>query len=171
MLQWQGNHVASWGGRYALVPAALLSVAALVALDKRKVDRRVVAAFVGVSLLIGAYGAVWHVQRTRRVASAFRALEAVPSDVVIASTDADLLREGASYYGPHRWLTVPTADDAVGAGGIGERLDVARVDVVDVLDEGEAPPARPSLATYEVTGSRTISWLDGELLVTTYQHR
>jgi hypothetical protein len=171
LLQWQGNHVAQWGGRYALVPGALLTIAALVALERRAVDRRIIAAFLGVSLLVGAYGAVWHVQRTRRVASAFRSLEAVPPDVVIASTDVDLLREGASHYGPHRWLTVPDASVAVGAGGLGERLDVERVDVVEVLDEGEAPAARPQLATYEVTGSRTIAWLEGELLVTTYERR
>jgi hypothetical protein len=172
LLQWQGNHVAQWGGRYALVPGAFLSVAALVALDRCKIDRRVVAAFLGVSLLMSAYGAVWHVQRTRRVAAAFRALEAVPPDVVIAaSTDLDLLREGASHYGAHRWLTVPDASVAVGAGGIGEQLDVQRVDVVEVLDEGTSPASRPALATYEVTGTRIIPWLAGDLVVTSYERR
>jgi hypothetical protein len=170
LLQWQGNHVAQWGGRYALVPGAFLSIAALVAFDRCKVDRRVVAAFVGASLLIGAYGAVWHVQRTRRVAAAFRALEAVPADVVIAaSSDLDLLREGGSHFGDHRWLTVPDASVAVGADGIGERLDVKKVDVVEVFDETHPPAPPPSLATYEVTGTRTIPWLVGNLLVTSYE--
>jgi hypothetical protein len=169
LLQWQGNHVAQWGGRYVLVPGALLSVAALVALERTRVDRRVVAAFVGACVLVGLYGAVWHVQRTRRVVAAFRALEAVPADVVIASTDLDLLREGASFYGPHRWLTVPDARVVVGAGGLGERLDVGRVDVVEVVDDGAQPAERPPLGSYRVVGTRTIRWLDSQLLVTTYE--
>jgi hypothetical protein len=172
LLQWQGNHVAQWGGRYALVPGAFLSVAALVALDRCKVDRRIVAAFVGACLLMGAYGAVWHVQRTRRVADAFRALEAVPADVVIASnTDLDLLREGGSHYGDHRWLTVPDASVAVGAGGIGELLDVERIDLIEVLDDGAPAAEPPPLGTYEPTGTRTIAWLGGDLLVTSYERR
>jgi hypothetical protein len=169
-LQWQGNHIAQWGGRYILVPGALLTVAGLVALDRARVDRRIPAAFAAAALVLSAYGAVWHVQRTRVVADAIRSVEAVPDDVVIASTDLDLFREGASYYGAHRWVTSADPIAIIGAGGVAEHFDIPRVDVIQVVDPSARPTPIPAVPSYRATGTRTIEWLDSELLVTTYEH-
>ncbi|MEY2463782.1 MAG: hypothetical protein QOH64_1920, partial [Acidimicrobiaceae bacterium] len=65
--------------------------------------------------------------------------------------------------------TVPDARVVVGAGGLGERLDLGRVDVVEVVDDGAQPAERPPLGSYRVVGTRTIRWLDSQLLVTTYE--
>ena len=100
--QYSGGAGPQWGGRYELVSGALLVVVGVVALAGR---RRALAAVLGLSLCVTAFGVAWLSVRSHGVAAAFETIVARRDQAVI-SGEAHVLREGGAFYEPGRhWLT------------------------------------------------------------------
>ncbi len=137
-LQWKGGMLAQWGGRYLLVPAALLTVTGAVSMERIGWRRPAVMAIVASSVIVSGFGATWHVVRSNSVADAIAQVEAVPADVLIVATGVDSGRTSGAWYGDHRWLTATGDLDEIME--IASRAGIARVDVVypEPLD-GERP--------------------------------
>lgn len=166
LLQWRGDLLPQWGGRYTLLTGVLLTVVAAVAAERggwrRPAARLLVAAVAVVTVL----GLAWHVERTRTVAAAFDAFEAEADDVVFLTTYPHLPREGGAWYPTQRWLRV-------GEGGVDEAAAVARAMGTDrvALVEPAVPGAEVGgpVTGFEVLDQRSVDWLSGtELVVTTY---
>jgi hypothetical protein len=166
LLQWTGQLVPQWGGRYVLLSGALLTVVGATALESR--PRTVPAAFpaflVAAALAVGAYGAVWHAQRTRGVARAMREIERVPRDVVTISRIAHLGREGGAWYGRNRWMNGGSAKSTAEAAAIATDAHVATIEVVELDDGGRAP----AFQHWRETGRRSVPFLGFRLRVTRY---
>ncbi len=109
-LQWKGGMLAQWGGRYLLVPAALLTVVGAVSMERTGWRKPAVLAVVASSVIVSGFGAVWHVVRSNGVAAAITEVEAVPADVLIVATGVDSGRTSGAWYGDHRWLTATGGD-------------------------------------------------------------
>lgn len=130
-LQWRGNLVAQWGGRYLLLSAALLTVCGVVALERH--PRRLVRSSVyGLAVAIGVFGLAWKVERSWTADDVVTDLEALTCDEVLVITTPFIPREG----GAHEGL-------AAGELSGGCRLLSARpTDVVFALDVARSSGAR-----------------------------
>lgn len=161
VLQWPGNLVAQWGSRYLLVPGAVLSVVGAVALWEHGTATWYRNGVLGLAAVVAAFGLAWHVERTTQVGRAFDRIGALPPGTVIASTDANLLREGGSWYRyGDRWLNVDDGDQLLGRGGYADRLDVDRVALLEPLDASVAP-TQPDPARFRVVSDERISLTGG----------
>jgi hypothetical protein len=154
LFQWQGQLVPQWGGRYLLLTGALLLVVA-------SLDWRAVAPAVALTVAVAGFGAAWHVDRTRDVAHAVRAVEAVPPDTVIVSGVAHLGREAGASYEHRRWLTA--VDDLDGAFDVARAMGATRLAVVTVQ------PLRRPPAGYRPTGTRPVDFLGVRLTETSLE--
>lgn len=94
-LQWTGNLVAQWGGRYLLSSGALLTVSGAM-LAGRRARSTVAASAVVLSVAVGVMGLIWHVERTHRIAGLLEDVAALPCDGVLISAQPFLLREGGA---------------------------------------------------------------------------
>lgn len=157
LLQWTGDLVPQWGGRYTLLTGALLVILGTVELERRGWRTSGARVFLGIAIVVAAFGFLWHVQRTNEMSATIEAIEATPDDVVIVSTQAHLGREAGAWYGDHRWLTAATPADLELAADVLVDLDVSRFDLV-VQDAGDGPSTRrpPVIAGYLVVGRRAV---------------
>jgi hypothetical protein len=162
-LEWQGQLVPQWGGRYVLVSGALLTVVGAVALESRARTWASVL-LLALAVAVSAFGAVWHAQRTRGVARAIAQVESAPRDVVIVSRIAHLGREGGAWYGRHRWLNASGDTGTVEAAGIAGAAGARRMDVID-LRSARKPL---TLQGWSVTGDHFVPFLGFQLEVTRY---
>ena len=119
MLQWQGQLVPQWGGRYLLLTGALLLIVA-------SVEWRSVVPAIALTVAVSGFGAAWHVDRTKNVARAVASLEAVAPGTVIVSGVTHLGREAGAWYEHRRWLTAIDGDEHSLEGAI-ERSEERRV--------------------------------------------
>jgi hypothetical protein len=118
--QWTGSLAAQWGGRYLLLPAAVVAVVACAEFERRGSRHPAAVLAVACTVAIGVLGLAWHVERTNGVADIRDAvLQEAAGDVVI-SAHAHFPREVAADLLDERWLRADRADDVAGA------LDVAR---------------------------------------------
>ncbi|MBV8161782.1 MAG: hypothetical protein JO265_12730, partial [Acidimicrobiia bacterium] len=166
LLQWRGQLLPQWGGRYVLLSGALLTVVGAVAFERRGGSPGVVAV-VALALLVAVFSATWHAQRTRGVARAVAAVERVPGDVVVVSRIAHLGREGGAWYGNHRWLNANGDAGTSQAASIATLAGASRMDVVD-LDQGQRPQ---DLQGWTLAGRRLIPYLGFHLVDTSYTRR
>ena len=96
--QYSGGAGPQWGGRYELVSGALLVVVGVVALAGR---RRALAAVLGLSLFVTAFGVTWLSVRSQR-RGGFETI--VARDDQASSRPSPRLREGGAFYEPGRAL-------------------------------------------------------------------
>ncbi len=109
LTQWVGDHSPQWGGRYLLLPTALLVV--LAAGQVRRIGPTpLIVALVGLSAVMSALGVAvarepyaWHRAFADDVL-------AIPEDVVVVSDSPYLATEIGSWYGDRRWLTAGVTD-------------------------------------------------------------
>lgn len=157
LLQWTGDLVAQWGGRYTILTGALLVILGTVELERRGWRTAGARVFVGIAVVVAAFGFLWHAQRTSEMSATIAAIEATPDEVVIVSTRAHLGREAGAWYGDHRWLTAATSVDLELAADVLAELDVRRFDLI--VDDGEDGPSSgrpPAVAGYDVVGQRAV---------------
>jgi hypothetical protein len=171
VLQWPGNLVAQWGSRYLLVPGAVLAVVGAVALWEHGTATWFRNGVLGLATVVAAFGLVWHVQRTNQVAKAFDRIDAVSAGTVLASTDANFLREGGSWYRyGDRWLSVDDQDQLLRRGGYADRLDVDRVALLEPLDPSVAP-AEPDPDRFQVVSDEVIPLTGGDVRLLVLERR
>lgn len=153
-LQWNGNHIAQWGGRYLLLSAVLLTVVASVALARG--PGWPAWLLVGLSGAVTLFGLAWHVERTGTVAGAGELVAALPADTVVVSTQQHLGRELGAWYPGHRWLSADevTRDEALGLAAAAEPGHLAVIG-----DE------RPAVPDYVLVEHGTIPWFAHDLEV------
>jgi hypothetical protein len=134
LLQWQGQLLPQWGGRYLLLSGVLLLIVA-------SLDVRQVAPAIALTVAVAGFGAAWHADRTTAFGRAVVAVNDVPRDTVVISTYAHLGREAGAVYGQRRWLTAYRRDDLAPALDVARRAGAARVAIVWL--EGSVAP-RPA---------------------------
>lgn len=163
LLQYQGGARPQWGGRYVLCSGALLAVAGVVVLRRR---RAAFAAVLVLSVLVTAFGVAWLSERSQAVAHGMEQVVARHDEAVI-STDAHLFREGGAFYEPGRhWLTAITAADLRRAAGIVSQAGDREVAVI--AHEGDGLPGR--LGDFVRGPAERLEVLPGEpLVVRTYR--
>lgn len=121
-----GALAAQWGGRYLLVPAAVLAVVALAGIERVQDDRSgrhdplrtIPAVLLGSTVLMGMLGLWWHVERADQLAESRDAVFAVVGDDVVISTHAHFPREIAVDVGDKPWL--------LAAGDVDAAIEVAQ---------------------------------------------
>jgi hypothetical protein len=102
--QWTGSLAAQWGGRYLLLPAAIVAVVAATELEGLGLRRPAALVPVAVTAVVALVGLGWHVQRTTGIAeSRDQILEAASGDVIV-STHSHFAREVAADLDSERWL-------------------------------------------------------------------
>jgi hypothetical protein len=163
LLQYQGGARPQWGGRYVLCSGALLAVAGVVVLRRR---RAAFVATVAFSLLVTAFGVAWLSERSHSVAYGMERVLARHDDAVI-STDAHLFREGGAFYEPGRhWLTAVTATDLRRAAAVVSNAGDREVAVI--AREGDGLPRR--LGDFVRGPAERLRVLPGQpLVVRTYR--
>jgi hypothetical protein len=164
IFQYSGGAGPQWGGRYELLSGALLVIVGVVALAGR---RRALAAVLGLSLLVTAFGVTWLSVRSHGVAAAFETIVARHDQAVI-SGEAHVLREGGAFYEPGaHWLTA-TSDAQLRAA----------VRIVSAAGDREfgyivtaGRPAPEELGGYVRSGTQRVAFLrsDVALEIVTYR--
>lgn len=165
--QWTGSLAAQWGGRYLLLPAAIVAVVAAAEIERRGWRAPVALVALGCTATFAVFGLAWHVERTGWMATRAGDLEAaaVEGDVVI-STQAHFPREIGSTSLGDRWLRANTAADVPGAFAVAEDSGAPRVRLLhagtcdpEPCDRGwtSGPGERP-VPGWRSTEMTTITW-------------
>lgn len=167
LLQWQGDLLAQWGGRYTLCSGVLLTVVAAVGIER--VGWRQPAALVvcAAAVVVSALGVAWHIERTNAVAAAFEHFDEHADDTVFVTTFGHLPREGGAWSVDQRWLR--TSPERVAAAvDVAARSGAGRIALVEPADGHEVAPE--AVGSFVRTGVESTPWLAGtSLQVTTYE--
>ena len=115
LLQWTGSLGAQWGGRYLLLPAAVVAIVALAEIEGRNPRHPAALVAIGSTIVIAALGLTWHVDRTNGIATSRDAVLEVTDGAVVISAHAHFPREIATSLDGQRWLRSATIEDVVGA--------------------------------------------------------
>lgn len=186
ILQWAGNLVAQWGGRYLLASGFLLTAAGCSALGATATsgagaDRpipRGFAVLVAVSVAIGGLGIAWRIDRSADVATVVDAIESGPADEIILTSAVNLAREAGGTYGDRRWLAAETLEELAAAMAIvaAERPPTVVVvsygfplpldDIGDISDAGD-DTGFP--ADYVLDRTEQLDYLGSPLIVEHYE--
>lgn len=174
LTQWVGDHSPQWGGRYVLLPTALLVV--LAAGQVRRIGPTpLIVALVGLSAVMSALGVVWHVSRTHGIARFANDVLAIPEDVVVVSDSPYLATEIGSWYGDRRWLTAGvtdrTANDAEmeAVVRVAGEIGAERIDVIDSDDDPvERISEHPAYPGYRFESARTVDFLWDQFVIRRY---
>jgi hypothetical protein len=162
--QYSGGAGPQWGGRYELVSGALLMIVGVVALAGR---RGALAAVLGLSLLVTAFGVTWLSVRSHGVASAFEAIVSRRDQAVI-SGEAHVLREGGAFYeADAHWLTASSNRQLHAAVGIVRNAGDREFAYV-VIDGTQTPR---QIDGFVREGTQRVGFLgpDVKLKIVTYQ--
>lgn len=128
LLQDAGSLAAQWGGRYLLVPAAVLAIAAAAGIEQlravrsRERDplRAVPFVLLGATVWMAALGVWWHVDRTGQLGASRDEVLAIVGDDVVISSHSHFPREIASAVDDRPWLLA--ADDVEAAVAVAARV-------------------------------------------------
>lgn len=170
--QWTGSLAAQWGGRYLLLPAAVIAIVAAAEFERRDARHPAALGALACTVLIAGLGLAWHVERTTGIVESRDAILAVTGDDVVVSAHAHFPREVASDVIGERWLRADYADDVPAA------LAIARVEApgetVWLLHRGSCPSVavdcrrqwsdvadRGDLAGWATESVVEIPWLGG----------
>lgn len=167
-LQWQGDLIAQWGGRYTLLTAVLLTVVAAVAAEEAGWRQPATVVLVAVSVGVSAMGVAWHVERTSAVGEAFDTFEAMAEDTAFVTWFGHLPREGGSWYTTQDWLRADREDVGV-ALDVAAATEVGRIALVEP-DVGDLVEPEP-LPGFRISESTEVPWLGGIDLRTTVYER
>jgi hypothetical protein len=157
LLQWRGNHIAQWGGRYLLVTTVLLFMVLAVALTAEVRRRPPTRVLLALTALTAVAGLGWHIARTDSVGAAGDALARLGDDTVVVSTDQHLGREVGAHYGEVRWLSAD-ADTVVEALEIAATAGPRTIAVIGSLSADGEPVLLPEVPGYHPSGHTTLSW-------------
>ena len=163
--QWTGSLAAQWGGRYLLLPAAVVAIVACAEFERRGSRHPAAVLAVACTVAIGVLGLAWHVERTSGIADIRDAvLQEAAGDVVI-SAHAHFPREVAADLLNERWLRADRAED------VPTTLDTARVSApgerVWLLHRGSCAAASTDCARRwsDGTGHELIEgWISGAVI-------
>lgn len=164
--QWTGSLAAQWGGRYLLLPAALVAIVTLAEFERRGPRHPAAIAGIGCTVAIAALGLAWHIERTDAIAEIRDSVLAVSEGDVVVSAHAHFPREIAADLLDQRWLRADRATD------VADALDVARNsapgETVWLLHRASCPTG---LRGCEGRWSETpghddlVGWRSGEIVV------
>lgn len=115
LLQWTGSLGAQWGGRYLLLPAAVVAIVALSGIERRDPRHPAALVAIGATVAIAALGLVWHVERANSVAEGRDAVLAAARGEVVISTHPHFPREIAADLAEERWLLATSVDEVEAA--------------------------------------------------------
>lgn len=167
LVQWQGDLLAQWGGRYTLCSGVLLTVVASVGIERDGWRRPAALVVCAAAVVVSALGVAWHVERTNAVAAAFEHFDEHADDTVYLTTFGHLPREGGAWYTGQRWLRT-SPDDLGATADVAERMGADRIALVEPADGDEVAPEE--LGSFVRTSEESTAWLAGtSLLVTTYE--
>jgi len=113
--QWVGSLAAQWGGRYLLLPAAVVAIVACAEFERRDLRNPAAVAAIACTVAIGVLGLAWHIERTNGIADIRDAVASIADDEVVVSAHAHFPREIAADLLDERWLRADRAEDVVGA--------------------------------------------------------
>ena len=147
LLQWTGSLGAQWGGRYLLVPAAVVAIVALAEIERRGAREPAALVALAATAAIAVLGLVWHVERSDGVAESRDAILAAADGEVVISTHAHFPREVAASLAEQRWLLGVTVDEVVDAFGVADRA--ATGERVWLLHPGTSCETDPCGRTWE----------------------
>jgi hypothetical protein len=168
-LQWSGNLVAQWGGRYLLTSGLLLTAAGCSVVAGEARGRRVPAGLVpavAVCVLIGAFGAAWRIDRTTTIGGVIDQVQDVPADTVIVTTEAHLARDAGATYGDRRWLVVGSPEEAE----LAAEVIAAEAPVTVVLVQRSAVvPLDEVVERYDMVSEGTLDLFGNPLVVSRYE--
>jgi hypothetical protein len=161
-VQWKGDHIVQWGGRYLLLTSLLLLILAAVALEgpvRRTLPAR---ALVGITLVVGLAGLGWHAHRTDVIGGTGAALDGLPADTGVVSAAPQLGRELGSWYRDRRWLSADAGslDDALGVAGA---ADPPSITVIQPPAEDGAEVETPIVDGYHITTTTSVPSLGDDL--------
>lgn len=121
MLQWTGSLNAQWGGRYLLVPAAVVAVVSCTELERRDLRHPAAVLAIASTALVAGLGLVWHVERTNTVTESREQILALTTGDVVVSNNAHFGREVAIDLLDERWLAGVTPELVAEAFGVASR--------------------------------------------------
>ena len=174
--EWVGGHAPQWGGRYLLLPTALLVILAA-AQVKALWPRPLVLALLGLGAAMSVIGVVWHVERTRELSHFAEVVLDVPDDVVIVSDQPWMGSEIGSWYGDRRWLTSGGDDinhearpeDVAATVAVAKRAGAAQIDVLDSQDHPlDRVGTNPTYPGFQFEGVRTAQFLGDDVVIRRY---
>lgn len=175
MLQWTGSLGAQWGGRYLLVPAAVVAVVALAEIERRDLRHPGAIVGLGATVAIALLGLVWHVERADLVAESRDAVLEVTEGEILISTHPHFPREIGPAINEERWLLGPTPEAVTDAFAVAAELTTG--ERVWLLHPGNACDDDPCGRTWgerrdadPVVGWRSVQlvevpWLVGDTFV------
>lgn len=166
-LQWRGNLIAQWGGRYVLLSGALLTVCGVVELDAHP-RRWVRTVLLGAAVAVGLFGTAWKVDRSHVADEVISDLEEVSCDDVLVITEPFIPREGGAHAdlregrlgGDCRFLSARPGD-------LSHALDVAQAVGVAEVTVLTSPLGDGLVASLGIEGVRDV----GSLHLGTLQFR
>lgn len=174
MLQWTGSLGAQWGGRYLLIPAAVVAVVSCTELERRDLRHPVAVLAIASTTLIAGLGLAWHIDRTNGIGESRDQILALTSGDVVIATHAHFGREVAVDLLDERWLNawtperVSAAFDVAGAAAPGEVVWLLHPGIC-VNDRCGRRWAERDDATdlddWRSTSLHEISWLGGNTYV------
>ena len=121
MLQWTGSLGAQWGGRYLLVPAAVVAVVSCTELERRDLRHPAAVLAIASTALVAGLGLVWHIERTNGVAESREQILALTTGDVVVSTKSHFGREVAIDLLDERWLSGSSPELVAQAFGLASR--------------------------------------------------
>lgn len=161
--QWTGSLAAQWGGRYLLLPAAVLAVVAAAEYERRGWRHPAAAVPLVCTLAIAALGLAWHVERTNGTADIRDAVLEVTEGDVVVSTHAHFPREIAADLLDERWLRADRAPDVVPALAVVD--EIAPGERVWLLHRGTCAEAGCARRWAEADGHTELSgWRSGAVV-------
>jgi hypothetical protein len=175
MTEWVGGHAPQWGGRYLLLPTALLIVLAAAQVGRLGL-RPLVVAVVALGAVMSLVAVTWHVERTRAITRFAQDVMAVPADVVIVADQPWMGSEAGTWFGDRQWLTAGAdangsaePEDVVATVEVARRAGAIRIDVVDSHDHAlERIDENPSYPGFRFESARTVEFLWSDVVIRRY---
>jgi hypothetical protein len=109
--QWTGSLAAQWGGRYLLLPAAVVAIVAATELEGIGLRKPATVVSVGLTAIVAVLGLTWHVQRTSSIAETRDQILDVAAGEILVSTHGHFPREVAADLAGERWLVADRLEE------------------------------------------------------------
>ena len=132
--QFLGGAAPQWAGRYILVSGLLFGVTGIVALPRLR--PWAARTFIGMAVVVTAFGLIWTSIRTNDFAAALSALSRRPEPVLVSRV-GHLAREGGAFYLDSRWLTATSDAEQDFAVGVLEKAGVTQFALVELQEAGD----------------------------------
>ncbi len=169
-LQWTGSLAPPWGGRYLLLPAAVVAVVAATEIERRGIRHPAAIVAIGSTAAMAALGLAWHVDRTSDLATSRDEIIGITAGEIVISTHSHFPREIASDLLDERWLLADTLEELPAAFDLVEER--APGEPVWLLHSGACPTGTcdrrweerddgSAFPGWRSTAVRPVPWLSG----------